>query len=166
MNFQEAKQIAKDRPGSVVTRSADGSFVVLDENGSEIESVGACRDDGPGETEYAFRQRCEALETTLSEVRARASKDEKEFKKEITGLKERIRVLQEQLTENERQLKRVTEDDWAAIEAREKEEKLKLMKERKDERRTVTCPCKGEVENCQMCYGKGYYEADGYGNPI
>ena len=38
--------------------------------------------------------------------------------------------------------------------------------ERKAQRKTVTCACKGEVEDCIRCYGKGYYVIDGFGNKV
>ena len=36
----------------------------------------------------------------------------------------------------------------------------------KAERHNVTCACRGEVEDCVRCYGKGYYTTDGLGNAI
>ena len=39
-------------------------------------------------------------------------------------------------------------------------------RKRQAERHTVKCSCLGEVEDCVRCFGKGFYTADGLGNPI
>lgn len=40
------------------------------------------------------------------------------------------------------------------------------IEEKRKERRTVSCLCRGEVEDCMYCFGKGFYEIDGFGNRI
>lgn len=51
-----------------------------------------------------------------------------------------------------------------------KSERLPVPREerrkREAERHTVNCSCLGEVENCARCFGKGFYTADGSGNPV
>jgi hypothetical protein len=39
-------------------------------------------------------------------------------------------------------------------------------RKRQAERHTVNCSCLGEVEDCIRCFGKGFYTADGLGNPV
>lgn len=37
------------------------------------------------------------------------------------------------------------------------------LQRRRDERHTVVCFCRGEVESCVYCYGAGHYQTDGFG---
>lgn len=39
-------------------------------------------------------------------------------------------------------------------------------KKKTTERHKNKCGCSGEVENCDRCYGQGFYFVDGYGNPV
>ena len=40
------------------------------------------------------------------------------------------------------------------------------IKKLRAERNKIDCSCMGDVENCHMCYRKGSYIADGFGNRI
>lgn len=40
------------------------------------------------------------------------------------------------------------------------------IEKKRNERRMVSCSCRGEVEDCMYCSGKGFYETDGFGKRI
>jgi hypothetical protein len=118
VNFQEASDIARRHPGSVVRRADDGSFVVLDSNNATI--VATDQHSTPGVTSQAvshlqkenqqLRDRLNALETEVVDARidgtARIAELEekiKQLKRELSDsissraqLESRIRELEEQ----------------------------------------------------------------------
>lgn len=179
MDFREASEIARRNPGARVTRGSDGGFVVLLEDGSPFPS----QNSAENETERLLRD-CDLLRRQSDELRAELEEERSSQRREEAALNAIVQQLQFQLqfadqaskealssaNKTIEQLKAkmslVSAEEWERIKVCEKTDREDHARELRKERRTQSCPCQGEVENCARCDGKGIYTVDGFGNPV
>lgn len=163
MKLYEALQIAKQHPRAFVTRGEDG-FVVRSTDGSLLTSAPIAND----------------LEALRRENKAKLEELAQAHRAEIVGLEARIMeiyaelhdvrterdLLASELEQLQKRAKKVSPAEWERISRLEETERAKKAKDMKSARYVKNCPCRGEVENCARCSGKGTYVADGYGNIV
>jgi len=138
-DFETARMAAMQNPGSVMTRSPNGSFIVKDNNGTII---------------YGANVFDPLKANTLIKDELLVQRDEE------------INLLKSQLHDANSKLSRIIDSDWELIKERESEEQNSLDQKLRDERKIVYCQCEGSNENCSFCYGKGTFEIDGYGQKV
>lgn len=175
MEFREALDIARRNPGATVTRGADGQFVVLREDGSPFPLPDPAKD----ELERLQRENAFLLRR-YDDIHAQLEDERKAHKSDVAALNAKVHQFQlakhesdealaaaaktnEQLREK---MSRVSAEEWARIKVQEEEQRQAHVRELRAERRTQHCACKGEVENCARCDGRGTYVVDGFGNPV
>lgn len=175
MEFREALEIARTNLGYSVTRNESGNFVVLRPDGTV---VGAPE---PGETELAIiRRENERLRERYGWACDQPEQSGREHRAEIVRLEARIHELSSALSAErdehskcdhelqliKNKLSKVSKEELDRIKEADAKERDARATELRAERRQVLCPCRGEVENCTRCNGRGTYTADGYGNIV
>ena len=149
VEFRHAMQLAKSNPGSVLTRNDDGSFVVRNPDGSLVSD---------GNHDGHSNVSANAIRLLEEEILALRSKLHQQ---ELVNSS-----LRKELDSTKSQLKKLAKiHDMIGKEELERIEKQEL-EIRRNERHTIQCSCRGEVENCHFCYGRGTYVTDGFGNRV
>lgn len=186
MEYFEAANIAKQNPGSVVTRDDSGSFIVCLAHGAVIGPSQYASDvlqaslrhrekqlddlsricDDYASREIQLKHEIAALTETITTYRGFIS----QAKLEINQLSLEVESLQSKLAKvSTVEWERIKESDRLNREAdlaRRKAERTADFARRKAECTTVKCSCGGAVENCNRCFGAGEYTVDGLGNPV
>jgi septal ring factor EnvC (AmiA/AmiB activator) len=188
MDYRAAAEIARKHPGAVITRDDSGNFVVRLQDGVVVGGTHYAAESNHD------AQRAQELSEELDRVRSTQIRQEillrgeaNQLRKEIAQLKDTIREGNSAYSAAKLEISRVVHDldglrtenavlrrKLAKVSATELERIAtddRLAREtdaarRKAERKIVKCACRGEVENCARCYGKGQYTVDGYGNPV
>lgn len=177
VEYRDALELAKAHPGAVVTRGADGSFVVLDNSGQPLTA-----DSSPSADQKAWLVKTEndRLQARISALNSQIDETQRRHRAEIGDLElrnyrlqaaqveheNRIRLLEAEIQGLTAKASKVSAAEWERIRAVEAEEQAKHHQEMREKRMTIKCACLGEVENCRRCYGSGSYIVDGYGNPV
>ncbi len=174
MEYYEATDIAKKNPGAVVTRDASGTFIVRLTNGVVVSSSGNAA-DGVGVTHRESDERLGFLfreEQLLHEI-ANLNETITELKNSVSSkvvfaheLSQQLETLRAEKVSLQTQIAKVSSDEWERITEADKVVRETEVARRKEVRRTVKCPCLGEVENCVRCFGSGEYTVDGFGNRV
>ncbi len=188
LNFREASEYAKRNPGSILTRDESGEFIVRNSDGSLVtEAIDASTAVETAQLVRSLEAEISQLRSKLESVEITAANQQQKYQeqkyrscREREGLKKNIaKALSENATltkklaeANEKidllsqKLGKVSEEEWERINTCEENERKELADKRHKERHAVRCSCRGEVENCRFCYGRGTYETDGFGNKV
>lgn len=175
MHYRDAIEIARQNPGFCVTRGGDGEFVVLRPDGSVVDAPtdGETERDRLAIENARLRDQYENVSALLDEATAG-------HRAEIAGLEAkleqlRVKLQAEQhshsstsmrLAHAEAKLAKVSQNELDRIKLADEAQREERAAELREERRVINCPCRGEVENCPRCCGRGTYTTDGYGNIV
>lgn len=176
MEYFEAANIARQNPGSVITRDDSGIFIVRLANGAVV--IGSSQ-YASGVTQGSVPQREKQLDE-LSRICDDYASREIQLEHEIAVLTETITTLRGSISQAklevnqlsrevkslQSKLAKVSTAEWERIKECDILDRETDVARRKAERTTVKCSCGGAVENCNRCFGAGEYALDGCGNRV
>src|SRR5690606_20097497 len=157
------------------TRGEDGGFVVRRPDGTLFEAP----DPAIDEISHLRREN-ERLQQRYDDAFALLDETKRHHRAELAGLEAKIHQLHthlhtakvdqaetaSRLKQIEEKLAKVSPHEWERIKAADEKDRQEYAKALRDERHVQQCACRGEVENCARCDGRGSYTTDGYGNPV
>ena len=194
MNFRKASEIARMNPGATITRDELGGFLVRKPDGGLLGAdLNVAVMDSPrfdGAERDALHQKCMRLQEEIREAKQllHASESRENLlhakllslredcqklrvsaskaNSEAHELRQKLIELQSEHVALKAKAGRVSDAEWARIAELERAQREEEFANRRAERRSISCPCSGEVENCARCYGAGEYVVDGFGNRV
>jgi tellurite resistance-related uncharacterized protein len=182
MDYRTALEIARRNPGISVCPAQSGGYVLRHQDGSLFTSPdGAIAEDTTPSRlsqnlQYQYEQVFAQLGEAYNEISARDGRlqqlqsqlngERANRAVEIKALDEEKSILTKRIQHLEARIAKVSPDEWERIKFADETEKAERASALRAVRRTLSCACLGEVENCIRCSGRGSYTTDGYGNIV
>jgi chromosome segregation ATPase len=171
MKFRDALELAKRHPGAWVTRGAGEVFVV--------HGIGSCNDRGQVITagqsfaSDACFDGSDKDHSDLTKERLRHSSDiaradqvVRSLRSELTALRSAHQEALSKIKGLEEKIAKVDRSEWERIRIAEQGKRVADSRELRNQRQEQICSCRGEVENCVRCWGRGVITVDGHGNIV
>jgi hypothetical protein len=184
MNYREALEIARCNPGFSVSPTEAGGFAVHRADGTPVNSAPQPEDELSrlkrdkvsleerlawssaqlDQANSSHRAALASLESKSQRVSSELAAARTENALALASRDKQVSDITKHLQQLQSRLAKVSKEELDRITAIDAGERDERSKERKAQRRVQNCSCRGEVESCVRCGGRGYYATDGYGN--